>query len=766
MRSLDLATGGREDDMLEKSVASPTQHNVNPNKPSMDNSLTNITWLGDVNLPSSLETVTSSTAGKCNPPSSPTADNNGRACTEALQQRRFSNISKPDVSGSDTAFSQLDDSSSAPTPPDTIECTCDDITDKENEEESRRPPYSYAALIAIAIHTSRDRTMSLTELYEWFEDNFTYYRSAKKGWKNSIRHNLTLRACFQRVPTPNGRGSRWTLKDCPQTEELLGMSKPQNGTGHPHTPLLDVDQSGSVQMVSSCPADSSDEQARSLYSSTVPQHADSCGVEPSPKRQCSVQQQRGQGSHAISSDSVFIGPIPCDLLSSFCPSQGLLRHLQAVSAQVVQSQIKEHLAPLHHFAPPGLHAFPSPVEEFDGPILPLPQTYSTAVATAGVGQGSGTTQRPQRLPAIQQFPGIRTRLGSSAPSGITVGSTPPNHCQPHLSVPSFTSAHPQFSNNMIQSHGTAIPAIASKTLCQFLQPPGNMMSTPVPQPTMANGSHRPSSSASNPSQYQMSALEMSQGLTTPAAADTPSDTLSPTTPESQPADPEAQIGETHPSGKISSRSQLGDITNTVAPSNAHGVQALKSNCDTPWTIGNGTVPNLPNGWSPTLAGMIPQSEAMTDLDMDLFDLRNYLFSPQVRADPSHQLSSPTFNKAAADSMDAAGDKSDMASAGNTAIGNQTPCGRPSFRMPARFLTPGMGSAPGPAGTDNFLGFSPSLLKPIYDQSGPISPLNLGMERSCRAESDSASATCSQQAQALKSSTPRSVSSLSVPAGNP
>ncbi|KZP12081.1 winged helix DNA-binding domain-containing protein [Athelia psychrophila] len=95
-----------------------------------------------------------------------------------------------------------------------------------------KPFYPYSTLLRYAIKGSPNQKLLLEDIYYALESRFPYFKTAPSGWKacfligsrclrshriqNSIRHNLTLNPCFEKIARPltdRGKGSYWIVND-------------------------------------------------------------------------------------------------------------------------------------------------------------------------------------------------------------------------------------------------------------------------------------------------------------------------------------------------------------------------------------------------------------------------------------------------------------------------------------------------------------------------------------------------------------------------
>uniref|UniRef100_A0A8C3YES4 Forkhead box protein N3 n=1 Tax=Catagonus wagneri TaxID=51154 RepID=A0A8C3YES4_9CETA len=78
-----------------------------------------------------------------------------------------------------------------------------------------KPPYSFSCLIFMAIEDSPTKRLPVKDIYNWILEHFPYFANAPTGWKNSVRHNLSLNKCFKKVDKERsqsiGKGSLWCI---------------------------------------------------------------------------------------------------------------------------------------------------------------------------------------------------------------------------------------------------------------------------------------------------------------------------------------------------------------------------------------------------------------------------------------------------------------------------------------------------------------------------------------------------------------------------
>ncbi|XP_018322620.1 forkhead box protein C1 [Agrilus planipennis] len=123
------------------------------------------------------------------------------------------------------------------------------------QPEEPKPQHSYIGLIAMAILSAPEGKLVLSDIYQHILDNYPYFRTRGPGWRNSIRHNLSLNDCFIKAGrSANGKGHYWAIhpaniedfrkgdfrrrKAQRKVRKHMGLAVDEDGTDSPSPPPI------------------------------------------------------------------------------------------------------------------------------------------------------------------------------------------------------------------------------------------------------------------------------------------------------------------------------------------------------------------------------------------------------------------------------------------------------------------------------------------------------------------------------------------------
>jgi hypothetical protein len=118
-----------------------------------------------------------------------------------------------------------------------------------NNSTVKKPPYSYAQLIAQAISSSAEQQLTLSQIYSYISSKFGYYRLDDKGWQNSIRHNLSLNRNFVKIARQQnepGKGSFWRIEPTSEIKVIEQAFSRKSRSSTPNRIIFNGTGNGSV----------------------------------------------------------------------------------------------------------------------------------------------------------------------------------------------------------------------------------------------------------------------------------------------------------------------------------------------------------------------------------------------------------------------------------------------------------------------------------------------------------------------------------------
>ena len=97
-------------------------------------------------------------------------------------------------------------------------------------EAHTRPPFSYGALITMAITSSPHEMATLTDIFRYISVSFPYYKHSEKSWKKSIRQCLTSNNCFKKAPfapseIKHSRNNYWVIDPLARKNYIKGTDR-------------------------------------------------------------------------------------------------------------------------------------------------------------------------------------------------------------------------------------------------------------------------------------------------------------------------------------------------------------------------------------------------------------------------------------------------------------------------------------------------------------------------------------------------------------
>merc|ERR1719322_2360993 len=120
----------------------------------------------------------------------------------------------------------------------------DKFTPPKRYKRYSKPPFSYVALIVLAIASSKNKRLQLSQILARIAEMFPFFRGQYQGWRDSIRHNLSQFECFIKTLKnpfkPHSKGNYWSVDIQAIPHELLLCQNTQVSRGAGHRYCKDI----------------------------------------------------------------------------------------------------------------------------------------------------------------------------------------------------------------------------------------------------------------------------------------------------------------------------------------------------------------------------------------------------------------------------------------------------------------------------------------------------------------------------------------------